>query len=131
KPLWVSDGAVAERSRRVLTLLSNASAEGLDPADYLPPVMSGFSDNPADFSGNEASLAQLDLGLTTASVRYAMQASGGRIIPNRLSGYHDLKPPTVAPASALQHLAGEASPETYLAGLNPTHPAYAALKAEL
>src|SRR5690606_28626101 len=26
---------------------------------------------------------------------------------------------------------GEASPETYLAGLNPTHPAYAALKAEL
>lgn len=131
RPLWVADGSASDRSRSVLTLLSNANVEGLDSSDYLPSVMSGFSEDPAGLSGNEASLAQFDLGLTAAALRYAMQASGGRIVPNRLSGYHDLKPPTVAPGTALQHLAEDTSPATYLSGLNPTHPAYAALKAEL
>ncbi|MGE0213545.1 MAG: murein L,D-transpeptidase [Parvibaculaceae bacterium] len=131
KPLWSTDGAATERSRAVLALMAKAGEEGLDSSDYLPPVMSGFSDDPASVAGGEQGLAQFDLGLTASTLRYAMQASGGRIVPNRLSGYHDLKPPTVAPADALQHLAEDEKPETYLAGLNPTLPAYAALKQEL
>jgi len=129
-PIWVSDDASRERSRRALDALSRAGAEGLDPAEYLPPALGSFSDSLPD-GGDAEAAARFELGLTAMALRYAMHASGGRIVPNRLSGYHDLNPPTVKPAKALGELAASPSPEAYLASLHPTHPAYALLKAEL
>ena len=53
------------------------------------------------------------------------------IIPNRLSGYHDLNPPMVGAEAALAALAGNQAPEHYLASLHPTHPAYAMFRRAL
>lgn len=129
-PVWYADGAPTDEARRVLRLLSNAANEGLEPRDYLPPNLGGFSDRVPEGASREAA-ARFELGLTAAALRYAMHASGGRILPNRLSGYHDLNPPTVNPAAALERLAATSDADAWLASLHPTHPAYAVLKAAL
>jgi L,D-transpeptidase YcbB len=55
-----------------------------------------------------------------------MHASGGRIIPDRLSAYHDLTPPTVDGREALARLADEASPgpiwHRCIRSIRPTRP---------
>ena len=78
-----------------------------------------------------AAIAQFDIQLTAMAVRYAQHASGGRITANRLSGYHDLKQPTVVPKTALSKLAQSDRPARYLASLHPRHEAYAQLKTAL
>lgn len=130
-PIWVSDQGVSPRARDLLGKLSDAGKEGLKAEDYLPPELSGFSDGLDAFPTDRERLARLELGLTAMALRYAMHASGGRIIPNRLSGYHDLAPPTVKPDEALARLAGDGDPAEYLASLHPIHPAYRALTEEL
>ena len=76
-------------------------------------------------------LARLDLGLTAMALKYARHASGGRIIPNRLTKYNDITPDFVAPATAVKVLAWSPFPVEYLKGLQPKPPAYALFKAEL
>jgi murein L,D-transpeptidase YcbB/YkuD len=130
-PLWTSRGGLEPKSREVLALLAAADEEGLTAADYLPPALSGFQGEPVAAEGELDALANLEVGLTAMALRYAMHASGGRIVPNRLSGYHDLEPPTVSPSRTLAALAEAPKPADYLAGLHPSHPAYAAFKAAL
>src|SRR4029079_5449200 len=99
--------------------------------DYLPPVLGAFTDSPTLFKGDMVRLARLDLRLTAAALKYARHISGGRLIPNRLTKYNDIAPETVNPAAAAKVLAWSPFPLEYLKSLEPTHPAFALLKAEL
>ena len=129
KPVWIQNGTLSDRGAAVLKLLANADAEGLHSANYLPPAMTSFDATiPA---GDAAALASLDVELTAQAIKYAMDASGGRFEPERLSRYHDIKPVTVKAAQAMRLLAWSPYPVAYLESLHPTHPAYAAMKAEL
>jgi L,D-transpeptidase YcbB len=121
-PIWTSERGQTPGAADLLEVLAEADSHGLAPEDYLP------SDT---LSSDADRLTRLELALTAAGLRYAMHASGGRIIPDRLSAYHDLTPPTVDGKAALARLAGEASPGAYLASLHPVHPAYEALRREL
>ncbi|MFO1090372.1 MAG: L,D-transpeptidase family protein [Hyphomicrobiales bacterium] len=117
RPLW----ADPEAAKSLQSVLASAAAEGLDPDDYRVPAVTGK--DPSD-------LARHDIQLTAAALRYAQHASGGRIVPNNISGYQDRTPPTVKASTALARLASNDT-ESYLASLQPTHPAYAAMKKEL
>lgn len=131
KSVWTDMDGVTDKARRLLAYLEKADAEGLRAEDYLPATMSNYHD---DFSSIETSLdeiARLDVELTALAVRYGQHASGGRIIPNRLSGYHDLAPPVVAAGVLVEKLAKVEEPEKYLASLHPVHPAYLAFKRDL
>ena len=130
-PLWTTPQGLTPKAHELLDLFSNAAEDGLDPRDYLPPALAGF-DGSLKATGTEFDgLADAELGLTAMALRYAMVASGGRIVPDRLSGYEDMDPPVVEPAVALDALAASNQPAAYLAGLEPTVPAYAQLKAAL
>ena len=129
-PVWVSAGGL-DRAEGLLAELADADMHGLVPEDYLPSDLGSFSDDLGALMADQERLARLDLALTAAALRYAMHASGGRLVPNRISAYHDLKPPTVDGRQALTRLANEASPAAYLASLHPVHPAYEALRREL
>ena len=120
-PVWTSERGPTPRAADLLDELAEADKHGLEPEDY----------RPSDTVSADAQLTRLELALTAAALRYAKHASGGRIIPDRLSAYHDLKPPTVDGQEALKRLADEASPGAYLASLHPVHPAYEALRREL
>ena len=129
-PVWVTRSDVEPRVAKLRHYFAAAGAEGLDPRDYNVAAEVGHLGALTD-SERVRTLVRFDIQLTVAALRYAQHASGGRIIPNRLSGYHDLNPPTVGAEAALTALAGNQAPEHYLASLHPTHPAYAMFRRAL
>ena len=131
KPMWTENGKLTERGESLLRQLSQAAAEGLEAERYLPAVLASFADPGLQVAGDSFAVAQLDIGLTVAALTYARHISGGAFEPERLSKYHDIKPPYVNPEVALKVLAYSPFPASYLQSLAPTHPSYAALKAEL
>ena len=129
RPLWSDGGKLSPRGEAILKTLAAAGDDGLDPASYLPPTLMSYDGIPP--LRDLASAARLDVEISALAVKYARDASGGRFDPARLSLYHDVKPPRVEAASAIRVLAFTPFPADYLKGLHPTHPAYAAMKAEL
>ena len=130
-PVWTTSQGLTPKAHELLDLFARADEDGLDPRDFLPTAMAGFDGSLKPAEGETTALSDAELGLTAMALRYAMQASGGRIVPDRLSGYEDLQPSVVDPAAALKAVADAGYPARYLAGLEPIHPAYAALKAAL
>ncbi len=130
EPLWTSMDGLEDGGRGLIGLFARAEAEGFDREDYRVPVLSeqGSVD---EVESNLAAIARLDIELTALAVRYASDASGGAVVPNRLSGYHDLKPPRLAAATALKRLSAAVDPAAYLASLQPRHPAYVSLREAL
>jgi murein L,D-transpeptidase YcbB/YkuD len=129
RPLWLKDGKLTDRGKDVLKLLAAAGEDGLQPQTYLPTVLSSF-DAPLPES-DPAAMARLDIDLSAAALRYARDASGGQFEPALLSRYHDVQPPWVAPDRAIKVIAFSPFAADYLKGLNPSHPAYAAMKKAL
>lgn len=129
KPLWTSAGGLSPRAKEVLAFLASSAEDGMEPQDYLPPALRSFSD-PVE-GADPAQLARIDLGLSAAALRYARDASGGRLIPERLTSYNDITPEPVDLKSAMKVLAWSPFPVAYLRDLQPHHPAYAALKKAL
>jgi len=129
-PLWIEDGKPSAKAKAVVKVLLNAAQEGLDPDHYALPSMA--SAGGMDGLGSDPqTLARFELELTARAMLYAHHASGGLVTPNKISGYHDLKPPHVAAADTAMSLASHPDPAAWLMGLHPALPAYAAMKAEL
>ncbi|WP_161957102.1 L,D-transpeptidase family protein [Aestuariivirga litoralis] len=129
RPIWLADGKLSARGKDVLALLASAGEEGLQPQAYLPTGLTAFDAPLPEYDA--AAMARLDIDLSAAALRYARDASGGQFSPALLSRYHDVSPPWVAPDRALRVLANSPFAADYLKGLNPTHPAYAAMKKAL
>jgi len=129
RPIWLKDGKLSERGKDVLKLLASAGEEGLQAQGYLPTGLSSFDSPLPEYDA--AAMARLDIDLSAAALRYAHDASGGQFEPERLSRYHDVSPPWVAPDQALKVIAFSPFAADYLKGLNPSHPAYAAMKKAL
>lgn len=129
RPVWLENGTLSPRGKDVLKLLAAAGEEGLEPQTYLPTGLSSFEAPLPEYDA--AAMARLDIDLSAAALRYARDASGGQFEPARLSRYHDVSPPWVAPDSALKVIAYSPFAADYLKGLHPTHPAYGAMKKAL
>ena len=128
-PIWLKDGKLTDRGKDVLQLLAAAGEEGLEPQSYLPTGLASFASPLPEY--DPAAMARLDIDLSAATLRYARDASGGQFDPARLSRYHDVAPPWVAPDQALRVIAFSPFAADYLRGLNPTHPAYGTMKKAL
>jgi L,D-transpeptidase YcbB len=131
KPLWQDGGHISERAKAVLALAAATAEHGLEPQDYLPDPLDSFEGIDAQLAGDPVKLAKFDVAMTAAALKLAQHLSGGRFEPNRLSLYNDLESQRVSPAVALNVLAYSPFPDQYLKSLAPTHPAYAAMRAEL
>lgn len=131
KPLWTANGNINARGLAVLDLLAKADGEGLEPLRYKPAVLENFTSAVAQLDGDGLGLAQFDVGLSVAAVTYAQHISGGAFEPERTSAYYDVKSERVAPDFAMKTLANAPFPVEFLHHIAPTHPAYAAMKAEL
>ncbi|MGE0238975.1 MAG: murein L,D-transpeptidase [Parvibaculaceae bacterium] len=131
RPAWVSRQGLGERGHSVLRLFAAAAEDGLSPDDYLPLSLARFDDDLTPISGDMRRLARLDLDLSARALRYARHASGGRLLPNRLTKYHDITPQTVDLAAAMRAFLRSPRPADYLRSLHPQHPAYAVFKKTL
>lgn len=130
KPLWIADNKPSSNGRAVLKVLTNADQEGLDPNLYQLPSLTdaGGIDN---LTSDAVALAKFDVQLSAMALRYSGHASSGLVTPNKISGYHDLKPPKIAATDAVASLVNHPAPQDWLMSLHPKLPAYAAMKAEL
>jgi murein L,D-transpeptidase YcbB/YkuD len=131
RPLWVSMQGLGGRGRSVLRLMQAAADEGMVPDDYLPPSLALFDEDLALIDAEPRLLARLDLELSARALRYARHASGGRLLPNRLTKYHDIAPEPVDLAAAMKAFQRSPHPDAYLRSLQPDHPAYAAFRKTL
>ncbi len=131
RPVWTSLAGIEERAFPVLERLARASEEGMEPALYRVPVVWSVNGDLAEIESSAVRLAQFDIELTAAALRYAQHASGGVVNPNKLSAYHDLRPPRVGAEAALEKLATSGQPAHWLAALQPSHRAYRIFRAAL
>ena len=130
-PLWVSGSDVLPRAQLVMALLSRANEHGLQNAHYRVPIAWENAGDAGAITSSARNLARLDVELTAMALRLAEHLSGGVVDPNKISSYHDLKPPKVAPARALKKLAEAENPAAWLESLAPKHFAYRLMKKEL
>ena len=76
-------------------------------------------------------MLRFELALSAKVLTYVLDATRGRIDPNRLSGYHDLPRKSVDLSIALGAIAQSSDVAAYLASRNPDNPPFRALVAEL
>lgn len=112
RPVWT-----AARGRKLRQRLALSAGDGLDPADY---------DVPAGLSraGNE-------VALTEAALRYAHHARSGRIDPRLVSRLMTTPPPSLDEKNFLRRIARTRNIGKVLDNLQPRHPQYLALRAQL
>jgi murein L,D-transpeptidase YcbB/YkuD len=122
-PLWIENGTVNARAKAVMAQLAAADNEGLDASDYPRPDFKAGAEPDA--------LADAELKLTASVLTYARHAQTGRVHFSRVASdiaYTQVPP---EPADILANMANAKNAGDALAGYNPPHDGYKALKAKL
>ena len=121
--LWSDSGNLNARGKSVIARLKDASADGLNPADYPTP----------DFAAATTpdSLAEAELKLTEGMLDYARQAQSGRMHWSRVSADISYPEHPVDPVEVLINISTAKDASAALADYNPPHKGYQALKAKL
>ena len=122
--MWTDGRTVRPAAREVARTLADAATWGLDPADYLVPPVPGRASSLDDHLAFE-------LALTVAATQYMKDASVGRVVADRLSGYHDLPRRMPDLEALLGRMADHPAPAGLLLEAHPDTREFAALKAEL
>jgi murein L,D-transpeptidase YcbB/YkuD len=125
--VWVQDGAITPRATAVIDELRAASKYGLDAADYRVDV----PQLPDDQAARAQALLRFEFALSAKALTYVLDATRGRIDPNRISGYHDLPRKSIDLVAALDELANSNDAAASLAARNPDNAQFKALVAEL
>jgi murein L,D-transpeptidase YcbB/YkuD len=125
--IWVQDGGIAPRAMAAIAALRGVDKYGLDPADYRVDV----PQLPDDESARAQALLRFDFALSAKALTYVLDATRGRVDPNRISGYHDLPRKSVDLVAALDELANSNDVEAALASHYPDNRQFKALVAEL
>lgn len=127
---WLDEvGAYNARAKSALKVLSQADAYGLRPDDY--QVDAGILAYDLNDKALSREKINREIALTTAVLRYAMDAKFGTINPNLLSGYHDFPVHYGQSADVLQEVMESSILQHTLQSLHPSNAKFNALKREL
>lgn len=126
KMLWMSDTAALPKARALITELKNADAYGLSAKDFRLPDLP--ESDTATLTTRAA--ADAEVQLTTAALKYARFARGGRINDPaaQLNTNLDRRPQWIEPKVVLEQLASSDAPDAVLRGLHPKHPQFERLR---
>ncbi|MEX3009492.1 murein L,D-transpeptidase [Hoeflea sp. TYP-13] len=128
--IWMTDGAPNDRANAALKAMAAADEVGLSAQDYVVELPAAEFDA-SDMDARKRALMQFEMNMSAAALHYVLDATRGRIDPNRLSGYHDFKRKDVDLVAALGNLAATSDAGIYLRGSNPGNRQFKALVAEL
>ena len=123
-PVWLDGHGLNPHGQAALARLERADEDALDLAAFALP-----KDLPADATPER--LAEAETTLSAAVVAYAMQASGSRIVPTRISSLITARPTVADPGAALAAVAAAADPDAALEGYNPQQKGYRDLRDQL
>jgi murein L,D-transpeptidase YcbB/YkuD len=125
KPLWVDENGLNARAKAVMEEIGKADDYGLRASDYKLPKADGLS------GADTQALADAEITLSLAALRYARDARGGRIEPVRIDPNLD---PTLAlpdPLQMMESLAIRSDAAAYLRSFQPSQPQFEALRKAL
>ena len=126
--VWVEDGKVSAKVQDARSALENADTFGLKPEDYSValPSTAGLDD-----AARDAALMRFEMEMSAAVFTYVLDASRGRVDPNRISQYHDLPRHEVDLVAALQDLSSSVDVSASLEAHQPQNDHFKKLTAEL
>lgn len=128
--VWVDGTSANDRARAVLDELARADAYGLSASDY-PVELPSNQFDPSALDERQRALVLFEMNMSAQVLSYVLDATRGRVDPNRLSGYHDFKRKNVDLVAALENLASAADAGATLAASNPGNRQFKALAQEL
>jgi murein L,D-transpeptidase YcbB/YkuD len=126
--LWVDENGLNLRAKSVMEEIGKADDYGLRASDYALPRIDGFNPKSANSVGT---LADAEIKLDLAVLRYARDARGGRFDWTRLDPDLD---PTLAlpdPLQVMESIAIRSEPAAYLRSFQPDQPQFEALRKAL
>jgi len=126
--VWSDGKEVSAKAIAAMATLAASDKVGLVPADYRveTPALDGL-----DEAARQAALARFDVMLSAKTMTYVLDATRGRIDPDRISGYHDLPRKSVDLAAAMDAVSQQDDVAQFLAAQNPDNAQFKALVAEL
>ncbi len=122
EPIWLTPTGFHVEAQALMREIAIADDWGLKTSDFKLPN-SNLSAN-----ASAVDMADADVTLSLAALKYARHARGGRLDPAQLSKNFDRRPQVFAPDSVLAELARAAQPDAYLRSLHPSHPQFARLR---
>ncbi len=147
--IWIDDNGVTPRAEAAIEVLRHADRFGLSPEDYrveMPGRVAALATHVAAIEGDtqtdatiiaprpeEAARKELiafEMELSAKVLTYVLDATRGRVDPNKISGYHDLPEKTVDLEAALVAAASAPDVKAYLEGVNPSGKQFKELVAE-
>ena len=127
KPLWISADKLNLKAKAAAQEIARADDWGLDPKAF------NLKQTEIPDGAPSGDLAQAEIALSLAVLKYASHARGGRIPDpaQQLSSYLDRKPPLKAPGAVMSEIAEADEADAYLRGLHPQHAQFKALRNAL
>lgn len=123
-PLWVSKDGFTARGKALAAEIKNADDWGLEASAFDVPAA------PASGAAPEA-LADAEVKLSLAALKYARFARGGRTNPRSLSRILDMDPQVRDPKVVFADLAKSDTPDAVLRDLHPKHEQFQRLREAL
>ncbi|MGD9785796.1 MAG: L,D-transpeptidase family protein [Hyphomicrobiaceae bacterium] len=123
-PVWVDDKGFNARARLAMGEIGKADDWGLNTADFDLPVIE-------DTAPSVLALAEAEMRLSFAAMKYARFARGGRFDPSSISRKFDQKPVIFDPRSVIEAVAASDQSDVYLRGLHPKHEQFQRLREAL
>jgi len=126
--LWLDDGKATVKAAQLRRELANAAVFALNPDDYFValPATAGLKGTERD-----AALMRFEMELSAAALTYVLDATRGRVDPNRISQYHDLPRHEVDLVAALERFHSSDDVAAELVGHQPQNDHFRKLTAEL
>jgi murein L,D-transpeptidase YcbB/YkuD len=124
RPIWSDSDGFSQNALRAVKEIRSADDWGLDSSAFQPPA------NP-EKDASAAALADAEIKLSLAVLKYARHARGGRLDPPSISDIIDRHPRVYDPKSVLRGIAAADSADAYLRGLHPKHEQFKRLRQAL
>jgi murein L,D-transpeptidase YcbB/YkuD len=123
-PVWVTTTGFTDRARHAMAEIAQADDWGLEAKAFALPQLAAGDAAPA-------ALADAEIRLSVAVLKYARYARGGRLEPSQVSRNFDQKLSLRDPKVVLETAAGLETPGSYLRALHPRHPQFELLRQAL
>jgi murein L,D-transpeptidase YcbB/YkuD len=120
QPIWTGKDGFTARAVTAIGEIRKADDWGLKASAFELPA-------PAASPTTDA-LAEAEIKLGVAVLKYARHARGGRVDPSSISRMMDQKPVIYDPASVLAAVAASSAVDAYLRDLHPRHPQFERLR---
>jgi L,D-transpeptidase YcbB len=124
QPVWTDSHGFTSKAELAIGELRKADDWGLKASAFDLP-------RPLDASPTTSALADAEIKLGLAVLKYGRQARGGRLDPSAISRMFDQKPAVYDPKSLMQALAATDAVDAYLRDMHPKHPQFRRLREAL